>query len=142
MTCTVLHWLPLFTNCDSVQIILDSLTYLQKSDNMILFSYVILENYLHLVISSDDILLFDKNNIEEKIIMGESKFRGIPTKKVIEDIIKALSKDNLPISLAFVRDRLDELGENGTAELIDDLISDIHKKNIPIGIPQQELRNE
>jgi len=80
----------------------------------------------------DDILLFDKNNIEEKIIMGESKFRGIPTKKVIEDIIKALSKDNLPISLAFVRDRLDELGENGTAELIDDLISDIHKKNIPI----------
>jgi len=80
----------------------------------------------------DDILLFDKNNIEEKIIMGESKFRGIPTKKVIEDIIKALSKDNLPISLAFVRDRLDELGEIDTAEQIDDLISDIHKKNIPI----------
>jgi len=80
----------------------------------------------------DDILLFDKNNIKEKIIMGESKFRGIPTKKVIEDIIKALSKDNLPISLAFIRDRLDELGENDIAEQIDDLISDIHKKNIPI----------
>ena len=55
VTCTVLHWLPLFTNRDSVQIILDSLTYLQKSDNMILFSYVILENHLHLVISSDDV---------------------------------------------------------------------------------------
>ena len=55
VTCTVLHWLPLFTNRDSVQIILDSLTYLQKSDNMTLFSYVILENHLHLVISSDDI---------------------------------------------------------------------------------------
>ena len=80
----------------------------------------------------DDILLFDKNNIEEKIIMGESKFRGIPTKKVIEDIIKALSKDNLPISLAFVRDRLDELGENDIANQIDDLISEIHKNNIPI----------
>ena len=55
LTCTVLHWLPLFTNRDSVQIILDSLTYLQKSDNMTLFSYVILENHLHLLASSDDI---------------------------------------------------------------------------------------
>jgi len=34
VTCTVLHWLPLFTNRDSVQIILDSLTYLQKSDDI------------------------------------------------------------------------------------------------------------
>ncbi|MFK5976208.1 MAG: hypothetical protein QM493_06845 [Sulfurovum sp.] len=39
VTCTVLH---------SVQIILDSLTYLQKSDNMTLFSYVILENHLQM----------------------------------------------------------------------------------------------
>lgn len=80
----------------------------------------------------DDVLLFDKNDIKNKIIMGESKFRGIPTKQVIEDIMKSLSKDNLPISLAFVRDRLDELGENDTAEQIDNLISDIHKKNTPI----------
>ncbi len=55
MTCTILHWLPLFTNKDSVQIIIDSLTHLQKSDNLTIFSYVILENHLHLLAQSDDI---------------------------------------------------------------------------------------
>ena len=55
MTCTILHWLPIFTNKDSVQIIIDSLTHLQKSDNLVIFSYVILENHLHLVAQSDDI---------------------------------------------------------------------------------------
>ena len=55
LTCTILHWLPIFTNQDSVQIAIDSLAYLQKSDNLTIFSYVILENYLHLVAKSDDI---------------------------------------------------------------------------------------
>ena len=55
MTCTILHWLPLFTNKESVQIIIDSLIHLQKSDNLTIFSYVILENHLHLVAQSDDI---------------------------------------------------------------------------------------
>ncbi len=53
VTCTILHWLPLFTNQESVQIIIDSLTHLQKSDNLVIFSYVILENHLHLVAQSD-----------------------------------------------------------------------------------------
>ena len=43
LTCTVLHWLPIFTNQESVQIIIDSLSYLQENDNMTIFSYVILE---------------------------------------------------------------------------------------------------
>jgi hypothetical protein len=80
----------------------------------------------------DDILLFEKDNIENKIIMGESKYRTTPSKPVIEDIMNALSKDNLPISLSFVRDRLDELNEEEYAEQIDDLISKIYIKNIPI----------
>ena len=55
ITCTVLHWIPLFTNQQSVQIILDSLKYLQQSDNLKIYAYVILENHLHLVASSDNI---------------------------------------------------------------------------------------
>jgi len=55
ITCTVLHWIPLFTRVQSVQILIDSLKYLQQSDNMKIFSYVILENHLHMVASSDDI---------------------------------------------------------------------------------------
>jgi len=55
ITCTVLHWIPLFTRQESVTILLESLTYLQKTDNLKIFSYVILENHLHLVVQSDDI---------------------------------------------------------------------------------------
>jgi len=55
ITCTILHWLPLFTNKESMQIIIDSLTHLQKSDILTIFSYLILENHLHLVAQSDDI---------------------------------------------------------------------------------------
>lgn len=55
LTCTVLHWLPIFTNVQSTQIILESLAYLQKHDNLKVYAYVILENHLHLVAQSNDI---------------------------------------------------------------------------------------
>ena len=55
VTCTVLHWLPLFTNPQSVQILLNSLSHLQKTDNLKIYAYVILENHLHLVVQSDDL---------------------------------------------------------------------------------------
>jgi len=55
ITCTVLHWIPLFTRVESVQILLESLRYLQISDNLKIFAYVVLENHLHMIASSDDI---------------------------------------------------------------------------------------
>jgi REP element-mobilizing transposase RayT len=55
VTCTILHWLPLFTRQESVQIIIECLKFLQKNDNLKLYAYVILENHLHMVISSDDL---------------------------------------------------------------------------------------
>jgi len=55
ITCTVLHWIPIFTNSESVNIVLESLKYLQANHNLKLYAYVILENHLHLVASSDDI---------------------------------------------------------------------------------------
>jgi len=55
ITCTVLHWIPLFTNQESVAIIFSSLKHLQESDNMKIYSYVILENHLHLIARSNDI---------------------------------------------------------------------------------------
>jgi len=55
LTCTVLHWLPLFTQKESVDILLDSFKYLQKYDNLKIYAYVILENHLHLVAQSGDI---------------------------------------------------------------------------------------
>ena len=55
ITCTVLNWIPLFTRKESVEILLKSFRYLQKTDNLKLYAYVILENHIHIVAQSDDI---------------------------------------------------------------------------------------
>ena len=51
VTCTILKWIPIFTRKESVEILLDSLKYLQNEDDLKLYAYVILENHLHLVVS-------------------------------------------------------------------------------------------
>jgi REP element-mobilizing transposase RayT len=55
ITCRILHWIPIFTRTETTDIIFDSLKYLQKTDNLKLYAYVILENHLHLIASSDDL---------------------------------------------------------------------------------------
>jgi len=55
LTCTILHWIPLFTRKESVDILIQSFKHLQKSDSFKLYAYVILENHIHLVASSDDL---------------------------------------------------------------------------------------
>ena len=55
ITCTILHWIPIFTRTATTDIIFASLKYLQKSDNLKIYAYVILENHLHLVAQSNDI---------------------------------------------------------------------------------------
>jgi len=79
ITFTVLHWIPIFTNTKSVSIVIDSLKYLQKSDNLKIYAYVILENHLHLVASSDDL---------PKTI---KKFKSYTAR----EIIKLLQKENI-----------------------------------------------
>ena len=54
ITCTVLHWIPVFTRPETVTIILDSLRHLQKG-SLILYAYVILENHLHIVAQSEQL---------------------------------------------------------------------------------------
>ena len=55
ITCTVLHWIPLFTRKASVEILIESFKYIQQTDNFKLYAYVILENHIHIVAQSDDI---------------------------------------------------------------------------------------
>ena len=55
ITCTILHWIPIFTRVETTQIVFDSLKYLQKNNNLKIYAYVILENHLHLIAQSDDI---------------------------------------------------------------------------------------
>jgi putative transposase len=51
VTCTVLHWIPVFTRSAAVDIVLDSLRHL-VSEGLTVYVYVILENHRHLVVQS------------------------------------------------------------------------------------------
>jgi putative transposase len=55
ITCTILHWIPIFTRIETTNIVFDSLKFLQKEDNLKIYAYVILENHLHMIVSSDDV---------------------------------------------------------------------------------------
>ena len=54
VTCTVLHWIPVFTREATVDIVLESLRFL-KCGGLRLHAYVILENHLHMVVQSGDL---------------------------------------------------------------------------------------
>jgi len=51
MTLTVLHWMPVFTRPEAVNIVLDSLRFLMQ-EGLRIHAWVILENHLHLVAQS------------------------------------------------------------------------------------------
>ncbi len=53
VTCTVLHWIPVFTRPATVDIVLESLRFLMQ-DGLKVYAFVILENHLHLVVKSED----------------------------------------------------------------------------------------
>jgi putative transposase len=55
LTCTVVEWLPVFTRQESVQIRLDSWTFLQREKRMTLFAFVVLENHVHFIASSNNL---------------------------------------------------------------------------------------
>ncbi|MGR3309786.1 MAG: REP-associated tyrosine transposase [Candidatus Brocadiales bacterium] len=55
LTCTVVNWIPVFTEPEIAKIVLDSLDYLQQDKRLSLYGYVILENHLHLIASAEDL---------------------------------------------------------------------------------------
>jgi len=71
MTCTVLHWIPVFTRPETVNILLDSLSFLSQ-EGLKVYAYVVLENHLHIIAQSDqlekDMLRF-KAHTARKILM-------------------------------------------------------------------------
>ncbi|MBS3965063.1 MAG: transposase [Methylomonas sp.] len=54
VTCTVLHWIPIFTRPTTVEIVLDSLRFLM-SEGLQVYAYVILENHLHMLVQSQQL---------------------------------------------------------------------------------------
>ena len=54
ITCTVLHWIPVFTRPATVNILLESLRFLMK-EGLNVYAYVVLENHVHLLVQSADL---------------------------------------------------------------------------------------
>jgi REP element-mobilizing transposase RayT len=56
LTCTVVGWLAVFTRRESVQVVLDSWRFLQENNRLTLYGFVIMENHLHFIASSSDLV--------------------------------------------------------------------------------------
>jgi len=76
LTCTIVGWLPVFTRPETVQIVYDSWHWLRENRGVQIYGYVILENHLHLVASS--------NNLAEDI----GDFKSFTARKII-DLLEA-----------------------------------------------------
>jgi putative transposase len=55
VTCTAVVWLPLFAQPANVQILYDSMNYLQREGRLTLYGYVIMENHCHLLAAAPDL---------------------------------------------------------------------------------------
>ncbi len=55
ITCTIVGWLPVFTRASYLDIITASLAFCRQQKKLPLHAYVILDNHLHLVVSSDNL---------------------------------------------------------------------------------------
>ncbi len=107
VTCTVLHWIPIFTRVETTEIIFNSLKYLQQHDNFKLYAYVILENHLHMVAQSDDL---------SKSMESFKKY----TARQIIDLLKSRNVTTILDQLAFYKkahkeDREYQLWQEGIA---------------------------
>lgn len=93
----------------------------------------------------DDVLMVDFNEETDnvQIYLGEAKFRQTPTKTVVDDISKSLSKDTKPLSFTFLVERLLESDLTQAIGLkLDDVIIDTVKRNGNITYTGLLLSNE
>ena len=55
ITCTIVGWLPVFTRQKYIDVITASLRFCRQQKGLRLHAYVILDNHLHLMVSSDNL---------------------------------------------------------------------------------------
>ena len=90
MTLTICGWQPVFTQPETVQVIVDSWQYLQQNSNFKLYGYVILENHIHFVAQS--------NNIQKDL----QRFKSYTARQII-DYLKTENISLILQQLAFYK---------------------------------------
>ncbi len=80
LTCTVVQWLAVFAQPANANILLDSLTFLQRERGLKLYGYVIMENHCHLLAAGPEL----RNSISSfksftaRCIVDRMRVRGSP----------------------------------------------------------------
>ena len=82
ITATTVNWIPVFAIPTAVEILYESLRYLQASDGLNLYGYVIMENHLHLIAAASDlsgVIRRFKSYTARRIIdfLGENGYKGL-----------------------------------------------------------------
>ena len=88
LTCTIINWLPIFASPPIAQIILDSWRFLQERHRLEIYAYVIMENHLHLIASSE--------HLSKEI----GDFKPFTARKII-DFLKERNAPHILRQLAF-----------------------------------------
>ncbi|ERP31886.1 REP-associated tyrosine transposase [Chitinivibrio alkaliphilus] len=55
ITGTCIRWLPLFSNPDNASIFMNTIRYLQESQSLQIFAWVMMENHFHMIARSSDL---------------------------------------------------------------------------------------
>lgn len=108
--------------------------YLLNTTGLDLFSYRLRYNTnVNQSMKGDDILLLNRKDLSERIIIGEAKFRSNPTKASIDEITKEFAKETrLPLSITFLAQKMSDFGEEELAEQLEDLNAELHEGQTPI----------
>ncbi len=106
LTCTVVNWIPIFSDPEVVQIVLDSFRFLKENGRLTFYGYVIMKDHLHFIASSED-------------LAGEvSKFKSFTARKIIDHLtekkVDAILKKLEYYKLQHKEDRKYQLWQEGS----------------------------
>jgi hypothetical protein len=117
---------------DVAEIIL--VEYLQKSTGLSPIIHKLRYNpNVEQSMKGDDVLLLNPDNVSEKIIYGESKYRSTPSKQVIEEAVSNLEGNKrLPVSIGFVANILYDQEKDALADKLMDLQVQLKDENLNV----------
>ncbi len=106
VTCTTVNWLALFSSRTIVGILFDSLKYLQHKQRIKIYAYVVMENHIHMILSS--------RNLSKEIGI----FKSYTARRVIDFLMEKNAEHILKLlnlyKLKHKKDRTYQLWQEGS----------------------------
>lgn len=132
LTCTVVNWLPLFSSTAIVDILLESLRFMQAHDRLVLYAYVIMESHLHLIASA------------KQLSREIGKFKSYTARRIIDYLVERKAGNVLKqlgyYKLRHKKDRTYQLWQEGShpeeilnVEMMRQKITYIHNNPVKSG---------